>query len=67
MEPLFRIFGEYLDSGSLLNIVIPVVGIYGQDLLVSLLSVMSVANVMSSFEKWFVFELKNVLYIPFPV
>lgn len=54
-EPVFRFISEHLDSDSLYNVLMPLMGIYGQDLLVHLLCVMGVANAMNSFEKWFVY------------
>ncbi|XP_030561466.1 glucose-6-phosphatase 3 [Drosophila novamexicana] len=51
-EPLFRFVSVYLEPGNMFNVLIPLLGICGQDLLTHLVYALSLASAVSSFEKW---------------
>ncbi|XP_017856732.1 PREDICTED: glucose-6-phosphatase [Drosophila arizonae] len=51
-EPFFRFVSVYLEPSNLFNVLIPLLGICGQDLLTHLVCALSLVSAVSSFEKW---------------
>lgn len=62
-EPLFRFISVYLEPGILFNVLIPLMGIYSQNLLTQLLYMISVVSTVSSFEKWIYPELRPLWWL----
>ncbi|KAM8716580.1 hypothetical protein ACLKA7_003458 [Drosophila subpalustris] len=62
-EPFFRFISVQLEPGSLFNVLIPLMGIFSQDLLVQLLYMISVVSTVSSFEKWMYPELRPLWWL----
>ncbi|XP_023160513.2 glucose-6-phosphatase [Drosophila hydei] len=51
-EPVFRFVSVYLEPSNLFNVLIPLLGVCGQDLLTHLVYALSLVSAVSSFEKW---------------
>ncbi|KAH8418814.1 hypothetical protein KR222_008384 [Zaprionus bogoriensis] len=62
-EPLFRFMSLYLDSSSLFNVLIPLMGVYRHDLLVRLYCVVGLTSALGSFEKWIYPELRPLWWL----
>ncbi|KAH8244311.1 hypothetical protein KR026_006117 [Drosophila bipectinata] len=62
-EPLWRFMSIYLEPSILFNLLIPLSGIYSQELLTHLLSAVTLVSTLNSFEKWIYPEMRPLWWL----
>ncbi|XP_030377838.1 glucose-6-phosphatase [Scaptodrosophila lebanonensis] len=62
-EPFWRLLSVYIEPGNLMNLIIPVVGIFRQEMLIHLVFVVSLVSALNSFEKWIYPELRPLWWL----
>ncbi|XP_017130427.1 glucose-6-phosphatase catalytic subunit 1 [Drosophila elegans] len=62
-EPLWRFLSVNLEPNNLFNFFIPLGGIFGQDMLLHLLSAITLVSTLNSFEKWIFQEIRPLWFL----
>ncbi|XP_017047694.1 glucose-6-phosphatase 2 [Drosophila ficusphila] len=62
-EPLWHFFSLRLEPNNLITFLIPLSGIFGQEMLVHLLAAVSLVSTLNSFEKWIFPEMRPLWFL----